>query len=113
MKLVSVPERGLFGRGGPPEISELGGRRFLLGDGGLRYGRENLVESYYNAHIWRGLFVGPDVQYASNPGYSRIIGLLGGCRRRDSGRFAGSSTKSSAKVLKVELHSRMQRLRQE
>ena len=28
----------------------LGGRGFLLGDGSLNYGRENLEESYYNAH---------------------------------------------------------------
>jgi high affinity Mn2+ porin len=53
---------------------KLGGRGFLLGDGGLRYGRENLVESYYNAHVWRGVFVGPDVQYVNNPGYNRDRG---------------------------------------
>lgn len=52
----------------------LGGRGFLLGDGGLRYGRENLMESYYNAHVWRGIFVGPDVQYVSTPGYNRDRG---------------------------------------
>ena len=38
---------------------KLGGRGLLLGDGGLTYGRENLLESYYTAHVWRGLFVGP------------------------------------------------------
>ena len=32
----------------------LGGLGFLLGDGALNYGRENIVESYYNAHVWRG-----------------------------------------------------------
>jgi high affinity Mn2+ porin len=56
------------------EYLKLGGRGFLLGDGGLRYGRENLVESYYNAHVWRGVFAGPDVQYVSNPGYNRDRG---------------------------------------
>jgi high affinity Mn2+ porin len=53
---------------------ELGGRGFLLGDGGLNYGRENIVESYYNAHLWRGLFAGFDLQYFNNPGYNRDRG---------------------------------------
>jgi high affinity Mn2+ porin len=52
----------------------LGGRGFLLGDGGLNYQRENLVESYYNAHVWRGVFVGPDLQFIANPGYNRDRG---------------------------------------
>ncbi len=30
---------------------------FLLGDGALRYGHENIVEAYYTPHIWRGLWV--------------------------------------------------------
>ena len=33
-----------------------GGLGFLLGDGNLRYGREDIMEWYYNAHIWRGLY---------------------------------------------------------
>jgi len=37
------------------EYLALGGLGFVLGDGGLRYGRENLIESYYTAHVWRGL----------------------------------------------------------
>ena len=32
-----------------------GGLGFLLGDGNLTYGREDIVEWYYNAHLWRGL----------------------------------------------------------
>ncbi|MGC2109085.1 MAG: carbohydrate porin [Candidatus Korobacteraceae bacterium] len=51
-----------------------GGLGFLLGDGGLRYGRESLVESYYTAHVWRGLFLGPDLQYIVNPGYNQVRG---------------------------------------
>jgi hypothetical protein len=53
---------------------ELGGLGFLLGDGGLNYGRENIVESYYTAHVWRGLFAGPDLQHINNPGYNRDRG---------------------------------------
>jgi high affinity Mn2+ porin len=53
---------------------ELGGLGFLLGDGGLNYGREKIVESYYTAHLWRGFFVGPDLQHINNPGYNRDRG---------------------------------------
>ncbi len=52
----------------------LGGLGFLLGDGGLNYGRENIEESYYTAHVWRGLFIGPDLQHINNPGYNRDRG---------------------------------------
>ena len=53
---------------------KLGGLGFLLGDGGLTYGRENIVESYYTLHAWRGLFYSLDVQQISNPGYNRDRG---------------------------------------
>ncbi len=52
----------------------LGGLGFLLGDGNLNYGRENIVESYYNWHAWRGLFYAVDVQHIANPGYNRDRG---------------------------------------
>jgi high affinity Mn2+ porin len=61
---------------------ELGGSGFLLGDGGLNYGRENILEAYYNAHVWRGFFFGPNLQHINNPGYNRDRGpvLATGCR---------------------------------
>jgi hypothetical protein len=52
----------------------LGGLGFLLGDGNLNYGRENITELYYNLHLWRGVFVAPDFQYVVNPGYNRDRG---------------------------------------
>jgi len=52
----------------------LGGKGFLLGDNRLNYGRESIVEGYYNAHLWRGLFAGMDVQHFNNPGYNRDRG---------------------------------------
>jgi hypothetical protein len=52
----------------------LGGLGFLLGDGNLNYGRENIVESYYTRHAWRGLFYSVDVQHINNPGYNRDRG---------------------------------------
>jgi high affinity Mn2+ porin len=51
-----------------------GGKGFLLGDGRLNYGRENILESYYTAHVWRGIYVAPGVQYIVNPGYNRDRG---------------------------------------
>ena len=52
----------------------LGGLGFLLGDGNLRYGRENIVESYYTLHAWRGVFYAVDVQHINDPGYNRDRG---------------------------------------
>ena len=56
------------------EYLALGGKGFLLGDGRLNYGREDIVEGYYNVHIWRGIFTGPDVQHINNAGYNRDRG---------------------------------------
>ncbi len=53
---------------------ELGGLGFVLGDGGLHYGRENLFETYYTAHVWHGLYTGPDLQGIFNPGFNRARG---------------------------------------
>jgi len=52
----------------------LGGVGFLLGDGALTYGRENIVEGYYTAHLWRGVFASADLQHINNPGYNRDRG---------------------------------------
>jgi hypothetical protein len=51
-----------------------GGYGFLIGDGKLNYGRENIVESYYTAHLWRGFCVAPGLQHVTNPGYNRDRG---------------------------------------
>ncbi len=51
-----------------------GGLGFLLGDGGLNYGRENIFEAYYTAHVWRGIYLAPGVQHIDNPGYNRDRG---------------------------------------
>ena len=51
-----------------------GGLGFLLGDGRLNYGRENIFESYYTAHLWRGIYLAPGVQYIADPGYNRDRG---------------------------------------
>ena len=56
------------------EYLKLGGLGFLLGDGNLNYGRENIVESYYTWHFWRGLSYSLDVQHIDHPGYNRDRG---------------------------------------
>ncbi len=51
-----------------------GGLGFLLGDGALNYGRENIFETYYTVHVWRGIYLAPGVQHINNPGYNRDRG---------------------------------------
>lgn len=51
-----------------------GGLGFLLGDGNLDYGRENIFETYYTVHVWRGIYLAPGVQHITNPGYNRDRG---------------------------------------
>src|SRR5208283_3322362 len=54
----------------------LGGLGFVLGDGNLSYGPEEIMEIYYNfpIPIRRGVFGAFDVQYINNPGYNRARG---------------------------------------
>ncbi len=51
-----------------------GGYDFLIGDGALRYGTENIWETYYNARLFRGFFAGYDLQYVVNPAYNQDRG---------------------------------------
>ena len=48
----------------------LGGLGFLLGDGRLHYAREDILETYYTLHTWRGLYYALDAQYINHPGYN-------------------------------------------
>jgi hypothetical protein len=52
----------------------LGGHGFLLGDGRLSYGRENIIETYYTLHLWRGIYPSFGLQHINNPGYNRDRG---------------------------------------
>jgi hypothetical protein len=51
-----------------------GGLGFLLGDGGLTYGPERIVEAYYTCVVGWGLSFAFDVQHIANPGYNRDRG---------------------------------------
>ncbi len=52
----------------------LGGLGFLLGDGNLNYAREDILETYYTLHTWRGLYYSLDAQYINHPGYNQDRG---------------------------------------
>jgi carbohydrate-selective porin OprB len=56
------------------EYLALGGQGFLLGVGTLRYGREDILETYYTAHVWRGLSASGGLQYIDHPGYNKDRG---------------------------------------
>jgi hypothetical protein len=56
------------------EYLALGGLGFLLGDGRLNYAREDILEGYYTAHNWRGLFSSLDFQFVEHPGYNQDRG---------------------------------------
>lgn len=69
---LAVVSNGLSGP--HREYLALGGHGFVLGDGRLNYGRENIVEVYYNAHLWRGFYAALDYQHVTHPGYNRDRG---------------------------------------
>jgi hypothetical protein len=52
----------------------LGGLGFILGDGALDYGLEKIFETYYTAHVWRGISFAVDYQHITNPGYNQDRG---------------------------------------
>lgn len=51
-----------------------GGYGFLIGDGKLNYGTENIVESYYSINPFTNLFISPDYQFVMHPGYNKDRG---------------------------------------
>jgi high affinity Mn2+ porin len=56
------------------EYLEAGGSGFLLGDGRLDYGVEEILESFYRAQLGPYVQVSPDVQLIRHPGYNRARG---------------------------------------
>ncbi len=67
----------------------LGGQSYLLDDGRLDYGREKILEGYYNVPIGRGIFGAFDVQRIWNPGYNQARGpvIIFGFRLHLEGDF--------------------------
>jgi high affinity Mn2+ porin len=64
-----------------------GGKGFLLGDGNLNYGGEEIVEVYYRVQAGRFIEISPDVQYIVNPGYNRDRGPAGVLTLRVNARY--------------------------
>jgi high affinity Mn2+ porin len=60
---------------------EKGGYGFLIGDGKLNYGAEQIIEAYYSVHVVKKIFLSPDYQFVWHPAYNQdrgpvhIIGL--------------------------------------
>lgn len=55
---------------------ERGGIGFVLGDGALNYGPEEVAELYYSLALFGHLSLSPDWQYVEHPGYNRDRGGL-------------------------------------
>lgn len=56
------------------EYLELGGTSYLLGDGGLQYAHEKVIEAYYNIPLLHGIYASFDVQHIWDPGYNASRG---------------------------------------
>jgi high affinity Mn2+ porin len=57
------------------EYLAAGGTGFLLGDGRLTYGPEQILESYYRAQVGAYVQIGPNLQLIRHPGYNRDRGV--------------------------------------
>jgi hypothetical protein len=55
---------------GHREYLALGGHGFLLGDGRLHYGREDIFEAYYTLAPFHGVSPAVDFQFVEHPGYN-------------------------------------------
>ena len=51
-----------------------GGQGFLLGDGRLAYGPEQILETYYSLQVAKPLALSLDYQFINNPGYNKDRG---------------------------------------
>lgn len=59
-----------------------GGYGFIIGDGHLDYGRETILETFYNVRLSENFWLTLDYQFIQNPGYNKDRGPLhvGGIR---------------------------------
>ncbi len=51
-----------------------GGYGFIIGDGKLNYGHEQIIEAYYNAALSKFFWLTLDYQFIKNPGYNKDRG---------------------------------------
>jgi len=52
------------------EYLAAGGKGFIIGDGRLNYGREEILETYYSVSLGKGFSLSPDFQWVENPAYN-------------------------------------------
>jgi hypothetical protein len=53
---------------------EDGGYGFIIGDGKLNYGHEQIIEAFYNAALSKFFWLSLDYQFVKNPGYNKDRG---------------------------------------
>ncbi len=53
-----------------------GGYGFIIGDGNLNYGSENIVEIYYSAKLFNHFFLSADYQFINHPAYNKDRGSV-------------------------------------
>jgi high affinity Mn2+ porin len=53
-----------------------GGYGFLIGDGRLNYGQEQIIELYYSLNLFKHLYISPDYQFVANPAYNKDRGPI-------------------------------------
>ena len=51
-----------------------GGLGLLIGDGGLNYDGEHILETYYKYNLMEGVHLTADYQFVQNPAYNRDRG---------------------------------------
>jgi high affinity Mn2+ porin len=56
------------------EFFEAGGTGILAGDGALNYGWEKVLETYYDAKIWKTIHAALDYQFITDPAFNRDRG---------------------------------------
>ncbi len=56
------------------EFLRAGGYGFIIGDGKLNYGKEFILETYYNAQLTHFFWLSFDYQFVKNPGYNKDRG---------------------------------------
>jgi high affinity Mn2+ porin len=56
------------------EFFEDGGTGILAGDGQLTYGWEKIMETYYDAAVWKTIHVAVDYQFVDNPAFNAARG---------------------------------------
>lgn len=59
---------------GHREFLRSGGYGFIIGDGTLNYSHEFIIETYYNCHLSKYVWISADYEFVKNPGYNKDRG---------------------------------------